>query len=86
MVLAYTVRTAFSKASSRSSSVPRFTQNTDSYLPAKALPKPSSRKLDERTMKGFCPKYSSTLQNCSRILSGNCPDSSRAFSSPAAAK
>ena len=55
IVLAYTWRTASSKALSRVSSVPKFTQNTDSYLPAKALPKPSSRKLEERTIIGLWP-------------------------------
>ena len=34
----YTVFTASSKAAKRSSRVPLFTQNTDSYFPAKALP------------------------------------------------
>lgn len=42
-------------------------------FPAKAFPKPSSKKLEERTIKGFCPKYSSTSTNRSRILAGNTP-------------
>ena len=35
---------------------PAFTQNTDSYFPAKALPNPSSRKLLDRTITGLVPK------------------------------
>jgi hypothetical protein len=35
--------------------VPWFGQKTLSYFPVKALPKPSSRRLDERTMMGDWP-------------------------------
>ena len=55
-------------------------------LSAKALPKPSSRKLEERTIKGLWPKYSMTFWNCSRIFPGNSPKESRSFSSLAALK
>ena len=33
-----------------------FAQNTDSYFPANAFPKPSSKRLLERTMIGLWPK------------------------------
>ena len=55
MMLAYTVRTASSKAASRSSMLPALARNTDSYLPAKAFPQPSSRIEEERTMMGSWP-------------------------------
>jgi len=49
-------RTADSNSASRSLSGPWLTQKKLSYLPAKALPKPSSCRLDERTMIGYWPK------------------------------
>src|SRR5699024_12183834 len=66
--------------------VPWLTQNTDSYLPANAFPNPSSRKLEERTMIGLCPKYSSTDRNFSRISAGNSPESNAFLKSSAFAK
>ncbi|MBO5965855.1 MAG: hypothetical protein J6P91_01715, partial [Methanobrevibacter sp.] len=53
IVLEYTTFTASSKAAKRSSRLPLFTQNTDSYFPANAFPYPSSRKLLDLTIIGF---------------------------------
>ena len=53
IVLAYTILTASSKASNRSSIDPLLTQKTDSYFPANAFPKPSSKKLLDLTIIGL---------------------------------
>jgi len=66
--------------------VPWFTQKKLSYFPAKALPKASSRRLDERTMNGDCPKYSIIYRNLSFISSGKLPESIFSCRSAAAVK
>ena len=69
MVLAYTLRIAFSNSSSLSSKEPLLAQKTDSYFPAKALPKPSSRILLERTINpAYGPHGTGPIQPNSTLI------------------
>ena len=55
--------------------MPWLTRKTLSYLPANALPNPSSCRLLERTMIGYWPKCSSISWNASVTSGGNAPSS-----------
>src|SRR4030067_179662 len=64
---------ALVKASRFSSEEPWLGQKTLSYFPAKEVPKLSSSKLEERTIKGWLPALSRRFCNCSKIFVGNLP-------------